>query len=232
MYEKIKLLALLLCNICMLSCKAQAYKSLTAAEFDKGIQQKNIQLLDVRTADEYKAGHIKNAYTANFNDPADFERRISYLDTSQPIYVYCLSGARSAAAANILAKKGYTVLALQGGINAWRAANKTVIAPTNSPQMTIQAYKTLTKSAETVLVDIGATWCPPCKVMNPIIANIEAKYAKKVTIIKVDAGVNEKVVQANQVTALPVFIVYKNGKQIWRKDGTATQAELEIALQL
>jgi thioredoxin-like negative regulator of GroEL len=80
-------------------------------------------------------------------------------------------------------------------------------------------------------VDFGATWCPPCKAMEPILQTIQKKYEGKFSILKVDGGKDEDLLKKYNVTALPVFIVYKNGKEIWRKDGVVSEKELETLLQ-
>jgi rhodanese-related sulfurtransferase len=93
-----------------------AYKILEAQTFKDSIAIKNIQLIDVRTPDEYKSGHIKNAknidfYSGNFN--AEFNK----LDKEKPVYIYCRSGSRSRQSANKLAAMGFKrIYDLEGGI--------------------------------------------------------------------------------------------------------------------
>lgn len=72
---------------------------------------KHIVLLDVRSSEEFKAGHLKNSK----NVPLD---KIDTIDIKkdQPLYVYCHSGARSSAAVLQLSKMGYTNITNIGGI--------------------------------------------------------------------------------------------------------------------
>ncbi len=89
------------------SCTAQL-NVLDVTTFEKGINSNDsVQILDVRTPDEYNSGHIKNALLANWNDKSEFERRISFLDKTKPVYVYCLAGGRSAAAAKKIIAIGF-----------------------------------------------------------------------------------------------------------------------------
>ena len=118
-----QLITILSATLFLLSCHEQNATQVPAVVFDKAIKSKEIQLLDVRTKEEYQQGHIANALQANWNDDTEFEKRTSSLNISKPVYVYCLSGGRSAAAASNLRKKGYNVVELKGGINAWRNAN-------------------------------------------------------------------------------------------------------------
>ena len=87
--------------------------------FAKYIANGDVQLVDVRTPEEYSEGHIEGARNINlFND--DFiEEAQAELDPSRPVAVYCRSGKRSAEAAQKLSGKGFKVANLKGGILAW-----------------------------------------------------------------------------------------------------------------
>ena len=217
-----------------LNCTAQLTTPLNAADFEKsttGVD--SIQLLDVRTAGEYNTGHIKNSLQADWNDKKEFSRRLSFIDKSKPVYVYCLSSGRSSAAAKEMALMGYEkIFVLEGGLNAWKAANKPMEGKTNEPQMTLGEFDAAVKSSKVILVDFGAKWCAPCKKMEPVLESLKANNSGKFKLIKVDGGKDETVLQQNNVTVLPVFIVFKNGKQIWRRDGVATEKELAAAILL
>ncbi len=215
-----------------LSCQAQNNTVMAPNEFEASIANDSVQVLDVRTAGEYNSGHIKKALWANWNDAKEFERRTSFLDKKKPVYVYCLAGGRSAAAAKKLKEKGFKVFDLQGGINAWKSNQKPLEGKTNAPQMTTAQYTTATAKVGMVLVDFGATWCPPCKIMEPVLEKLVKDNGNKFSFFKVDAGNDENVVQANNVVELPVFIVYKDGKEVWRKTGICTEEELKKALGL
>jgi len=79
-------------------------------------------VLDVRSASEYKEGHIGNAVNISSTEVASNMAKLPK-DKEAPVLVYCLSGARSARVASTMAKNGYTnVSNLAGGINAWKAA--------------------------------------------------------------------------------------------------------------
>lgn len=216
----------------LFSCTAQTKNNLTADEFEKAISKDSVQVLDVRTPGEYTSGHIKNTLLANWNDKAEFDRRISFIDKSKPVYVYCLAGGRSAAAAEKMRSIGFEkVYELQGGINAWKAADKGLegIGTTKIP-MSLEVFNT-SISRGTILVDFGAEWCPPCKKMEPVLQNLQKNNPDKFTLVKVDGGNDEAILKAYKVTALPVFIVFKDGKQVWRKDGIADEKEIAAQLQ-
>jgi thioredoxin len=214
------------------SCAAQTKTSLSADEFEKAIAKDSIQILDVRTPGEYASGHIKNTLLANWNDAKEFERRIAFVDKKKPVYVYCLAGGRSAAAAEKLKSLGYeNVYDLKGGMNAWKAGNKPVEGTSNTKQMTMKEFHAGINTSKIVLVDFGATWCPPCKKMEPVLESLQKNNAGKFTLLKVDGGNDEAILKEYKVTALPVFIIFKDGKQVWRKDGVATEEEMAAHLQ-
>lgn len=87
--------------------------SITTAELEQRLSG-TIVLLDVRTASEYKAGHIAKAK----NIPLDKIGAYSG-EKESPVYLICQSGARSKKAATILNKKGYHVINVRGGMSQW-----------------------------------------------------------------------------------------------------------------
>ncbi len=215
----------------LISCTAQTNTTLTADEFEKAINKEVAQILDVRTQGEYTSGHIKNTLWANWNDKEEFVRRIAFVDKNKPVYVYCLAGGRSAAAAEKMRAMGFEkVYELKDGINAWKAGNKNLEGVTSNKQMTAKAFSSAINSSKIVLVDFGAEWCPPCKKMESVLKSLQTNNPGKFTLVKVDGGNDLDILKQYSVTALPVFIIFIDGKQVWRKDGVAEEKEMAIAL--
>jgi rhodanese-related sulfurtransferase len=211
-----------------ISCKGQADSlRLGAADFNMGINGVNVQVLDVRTAGEFKTGHIKNALQADWNNKEQFNERIKYVDKDKPVYIYCLAGGRSAAAADWMRKNGYNnVVELTGGINAWKKAEKPLEGVIEEKQMTIEDYWAKILKDKTVLVDFGAKWCPPCVKMEPVMDELQKTKDLDFILVKIDGGVHTDVMNALNTEPIPFFIVYKNGKEVWRKPGIVTKEEL------
>jgi rhodanese-related sulfurtransferase len=87
-------------------------------------QGKNEVLLDVRTPEEFKEGHLASAVNINWYD-ADFAEQIQRLDKEKPIYVYCKAGGRSAKASKALDSLGFkNIVDLTGGYDAVKAAGE------------------------------------------------------------------------------------------------------------
>ena len=98
---------------------APAHKNLTPAQFSEALRQPGAVLLDVRRPDEFAAGHLPGAVNIDVTSP-DFARRVAALEKTQPTYVYCRSGARSAKAAEQLTKAGFgQVHNMLGGVLDW-----------------------------------------------------------------------------------------------------------------
>ncbi len=108
------------------SAQQKKAQLVTPSQFAKEIAANKVQLVDVRTPKEYKAGHIQNAVNIHLYDK-DFEQRIDKLDKNKPVYVYCKVGGRSAEAVEIIQAKGFKkIVELDGGIDAWAEAGKPV----------------------------------------------------------------------------------------------------------
>ncbi|MBR1834324.1 MAG: rhodanese-like domain-containing protein [Bacteroidales bacterium] len=107
------------------SAQAQI-ETLPVEAFAKRIASKGVVLVDVRSAKEFADGHLKGATNIVWGD--DFERQWNAVGIGKQttVALYCRGGRRSKAAAEALAKMGYKVVNLDGGIMAWRKAGKPV----------------------------------------------------------------------------------------------------------
>jgi phage shock protein E len=91
-------------------------------DINKGIEEfkatNGAVLLDVRTKDEYRSGHVPGSKNI---DVGEIEKATSVVsDKATPLFVHCLSGARSGRAVSVLKNMGYTNVKNIGGINAYR----------------------------------------------------------------------------------------------------------------
>lgn len=208
------------CISILAACNSQAQQTnLTVAEFEKAIAQNNIQVLDVRTPGEYQSGHLKNALLADWNNDTEFQQRVKALDKSKPVYTYCLSGGRSSAATQFLKQNGFTAYNLSGGISAWKRDSKPVEQAASVKQMSLQEYLAQIPNDKTVLVDFSAVWCPPCKKMTPLLDSLVKTNGNQFVLVKVDGGEQTDICRELKVDGFPTFIIYKQGKEVWRKQG-------------
>ncbi len=93
---------------------------ISAQQVHDAINNKDsLQLVDVRTQEEYNVSHLKGAQNICVESD-DFDKKIKSLDKNKPVYVYCKKGSQSAKAAEKLKKLGFTkVYDLDGGIRSW-----------------------------------------------------------------------------------------------------------------
>jgi thioredoxin 1 len=77
-----------------------------------------------------------------------------------------------------------------------------------------------------VLVDFFAEWCGPCKMMSPILKEVKSELGENVSIIKIDVDKNQSLAVQYQVKGVPTFLLFKNGKQVWRQSGMIQKQEL------
>ena len=99
---------------------------------EKLSQDHDSYLLDVRTPDEYQAGHLEGAHLLDWLNQKDFKKESGNIDKTKTVYVYCRSGRRSNEAANYLANEGYKVVDMKGGILAWTDDKMPVVTGTDS----------------------------------------------------------------------------------------------------
>lgn len=207
---------------------AQTTGELDVNAFEKSLADNKIQLLDARTAEEFKSGHLKGALQADWTDRNQFIERTKHLDPTRPVYIYCLSGGRSAAAAEYLRSQGYQVTNMTGGISAWKRAGKALEGAVSTAQTSRSDYDKLAGSAPTVIVDFGADWCPPCRKMEPVLtAFMKDKSPAVVKLVKMDGGNETELMKTLGVSALPTFILYRNGVEEKRFQGVKEAAEWE-----
>jgi len=157
------------------------YQEVNSQQFQQLLASDNGILIDVRTESEFSNGHIANAGNLNIYAP-DFNRSLLLLPKDQPIYLYCLSGNRSATAAKILTENGYkNVYNLQYGIMEWNMQNLPVIVEANAKpdtdnNMEPEQFAKLVGSDSLVFVDFYAPWCGPCRKMMPLIDSLKLDY--------------------------------------------------------
>lgn len=110
------------------SGKDNGFTTVDADEFEHLIADTaGVQVVDVRTPQEYDEGHLNNAILINVQDSSFLSKAEELLIKGKTVAVYCRSGRRSANAARTLVKAGYQVINLDGGILAWQKREKAIV---------------------------------------------------------------------------------------------------------
>lgn len=82
-----------------------------------------------------------------------------------------------------------------------------------------------------VLVDFFAEWCGPCKTLAPIVKQVKDELGDTVRIVKIDIDKNQSLAHKYQVRGVPTMLLFKNGKQLWRKSGALPKHEIVGAIK-
>lgn len=85
-------------------------------------------------------------------------------------------------------------------------------------------------SSVPVLVEFGATWCPPCKMLEPIIDQLAEKYEGKLRVCRMDTDENPVTQELFGVMGIPTLVLLKDGQQVMQIVGYRPRHQIESAL--
>ena len=121
-FNKMKNLILFLFIVLIASCNDQVAQSkiVSVEEFKSMVLDKEVQLVDVRTQEEYNEGYIGDAINIDYFEQDDFAQKFDQFDKEEAIFIYCKSGNRSQKSSKILQELGFKeIIDLKGGYDAW-----------------------------------------------------------------------------------------------------------------
>lgn len=90
--------------------------------------------------------------------------------------------------------------------------------------------KEVIKSNLPVLVDFWGSWCPPCKMVEPIIKNLAEEYNGRLKVGKLNVDQNPKTASKYTIQGVPTFILFVSGKVKQRRIGAQSRAQLQDML--
>lgn len=80
-------------------------------------------------------------------------------------------------------------------------------------------YDQAIRETPVVLVEFYASWCPHCHRMMPVVEQVKELLDGQANVVQLDIDENQEAAQANEVTSVPTFIIYKDGEEEWRHSG-------------
>jgi thioredoxin 1 len=80
-------------------------------------------------------------------------------------------------------------------------------------------FNEIIKSSVPTLVDFYATWCGPCRAMNPVLDQLKKDMGNQIRVLKIDVDKNPDVADKFKIRGVPTFMLFKNGEVKWRQSG-------------
>ncbi len=91
--------------------------------------------------------------------------------------------------------------------------------------------KEIQESKKPVLVDFFADWCPPCKMLSPVLEKLEKEYAEKVIFAKINVDVSPQTSHKFQINPIPTVILLREGKAVSAFVGLKPEEEIREWLE-
>ena len=86
------------------------------------------------------------------------------------------------------------------------------------------------KSSIPVLVDFGASWCMPCRMLEPTIEKLAEENQGKLKVCKLNTDENQNIAAQYGIQGIPTLIVFKEGKEVGRTVGVMSKEKLQEKL--
>ena len=80
-------------------------------------------------------------------------------------------------------------------------------------------FQEIIKAEIPTLVDFYATWCGPCRSMQPVLDQLKVQMGKEVRILKIDVDKNADIAEKFKIRGVPTFVLFKDGEILWRQSG-------------
>lgn len=92
-------------------------------------------------------------------------------------------------------------------------------------------FQEIINQEKPVLIDFSAAWCGPCKMMEPVLQDVKKRVGDNASIVKIDVDKNPQISAQFKIRGVPTFILFKEGKQVWRQSGMQSSDFLETLIK-
>ena len=94
-----------------------------------------------------------------------------------------------------------------------------------------KTFGEIIRTESLVVVYFTAEWCGPCKSMKPVLKELVKETGGKAIFLKLDVDRNQEAARAYNVQGVPAFILFKNGKIVWRQSGAIPGSIIKQAIE-
>ena len=210
------------------ACKNNTAGKLNLEAFNQIASNNNAQIIDLRPHAEFDSGHIVNAASFVPNSP-ELDAYIDMLYKDVPVCVIGGSAEDNTKLIEKLKSKGFkNINELNGGMPAWINAKLPVqktLPKKIYPNDTI-SFDDAINGDKLVMVDFNATWCKPCKMMQPSIDRVHDERSSEVIVYSIDVDKFPQYNEKYQIKGIPLVMLFKNGKTLHRSEGYLDESKI------
>ena len=88
------------------------------------------------------------------------------------------------------------------------------------------SFDGLLESEKLVIVDFWATWCGPCRMLSPLLDEVEEEMADRIVVVKVNVDDADEIAMRYRIMSIPTLIFFKNGQMVDRTVGAMPKSTL------
>ena len=88
------------------------------------------------------------------------------------------------------------------------------------------SFDSLLESEKLIIVDFWATWCGPCRMLSPLLDEIEEEMSDKITVVKVNVDDADEIAMRYRIMSIPTLLFFKNGQLVDKTVGAMPKRTL------
>ena len=88
------------------------------------------------------------------------------------------------------------------------------------------SFDSLLEDGKLVIVDFWATWCGPCRMLSPLLDEVEEEMSDKITVVKVNVDDADEIAMRYRIMSIPTLLFFKNGQVVDKTVGAMSKSAL------